>query len=181
MQTYFPLFGGRRPLIDYLCLCCTYNLEAFSSYPWLTIWHMRAGVTLISPCAPWFLTVASAALWDGQQRPQTKDTFTYNYLATKRAGSVSALSPIWLMTTGAMNHKIVCHNLFHPWPPNMIHSWISQKSRSLRLFRYFFLLNNIDNKEMATIWVWIFWDKFSIEKKFCRIVVFFFWNIKLFF
>ncbi len=48
MQTYFLLFSWRKPLIDYSCLGCTFNLEAFSSYLWLTIWHMRARVTFIS-------------------------------------------------------------------------------------------------------------------------------------
>lgn len=45
MQTHFPLFGRRKPMMDYLCLSSTFNLEAFFSYLWLTIWHMRIGVT----------------------------------------------------------------------------------------------------------------------------------------
>lgn len=51
MQTHSPLFSCRKPLIDYSCLSYTFNLEAFSSYLWLTIWHMRARVTFIHPLA----------------------------------------------------------------------------------------------------------------------------------
>lgn len=76
MQTHSPLFSCRKPLIDYSCLSYTFNLEAFSSYLWLTIWHMRARVTFIHPLACFHPPhphsnppPSTPLLWDGQQKP----------------------------------------------------------------------------------------------------------------
>lgn len=75
MQTHFPLFSCRKPLIDYSCLSYTFNLGAFSSYLWLTIWHMRARVTFIHPLLcfhllhPYSHPPSIPLLSDGQQKP----------------------------------------------------------------------------------------------------------------